>query len=65
MAETTSIHIRWPNELAARVRAIADKRHTTMSELTRQAVIDKYALASADHDAVDNETAEITMGSKE
>lgn len=51
MAETIPIQIRWPKVLAVRVRELAEKRHTTVSELTRQAVIDQYTLISSDHDA--------------
>ena len=48
MADTVSIHIRWDRSLAAKVRSIAGRHHTTLSELTRQAVIDKYSLHADD-----------------
>lgn len=63
MSETTPIQIRWPNALAIRVRELAARRHTTVSELTRQAVIDRFSLQSDEPNSTNNGTDEIQMES--
>lgn len=60
MADTTPIQIRWPNVLARRVRDLANRRHTTVSELTRQAVIDAYFLHEDDLNSSKNGTDAVT-----
>ena len=63
MAETIPIQIRWPKPLAARVRELAARRHTTVSALTKQAVIDQFGLFANDHDTAKDDTNGVTPGS--
>jgi hypothetical protein len=63
MAETIPIQIRWPKTLASQVRAIAANRHTTLSELTRQAVIERFHLHGDDLNPVNHETSSSKGGS--
>lgn len=63
MADTIPIKIRWPKPLATRMRELAARRHSTVSELTRQAVIDQYGLFANDHDTVEIDTKGVTTGS--
>ena len=44
MAKSVVIKQRWPQVLASRMKLLARERHTTVSELTRQAIVDRYAL---------------------
>ena len=45
MADREPVLILWPVTIIQKVRAIAKARHTTASEIVRQAVIEKYDLA--------------------
>ena len=56
MGETIPVQIRWPKSLVAQVRAIAAGRHTTLSELTRQAMIDQFHLAPIDQISIYSDT---------
>ena len=63
MADTIPIQIRWPRALAVQVRQIARRRHSTLSEVTRQAVIDQFSLGESDHISDKSDTEEFTPGS--
>ena len=44
MPESVIVQQRWPKGLASRMKLLARERRTTVSELTRQAIVDRYAL---------------------
>lgn len=44
MTSTVPVHMRWPKPLVERLKEVASRRHSTFSELTRQAVIAHYGL---------------------
>ena len=48
MDGTVLIAIKWPADVARELRIIAANRHTTVSELVRQAAIEHYSLTADD-----------------
>ena len=63
MHGTIRIQQRWPKSLFAELQRIAHQRHTTVSELIRQAAVEHYALHAIDEndahlDANDSESGE-------
>lgn len=55
VTDTIPVQIKWPRDLHAQVRRLATDRHTTFSELTRQAVVSQYHLSTPDGNSEDSD----------
>lgn len=63
MADTIRVQIRWPRALVHELHRIAKQRHTTVSELVRQAAVEQYSLAATDDNFVNNAETPSQVGS--
>ena len=59
MTDTIIVQQRWPRRLADGMKHLAEERHTTVSELTRQALIDHYLLPAGDVNPAKDDTSSV------